>query len=77
MKAKPRMLAPSECNTEARLMDLPSTLSETEKSWVLVDEKGVLITNHIVGLNPTGSVRLSLADMRKFARWFLRKQRCK
>lgn len=76
MKAKPRMLAPSECNTEASSLNLNRRHIHTPRSWIASDGVRVSIHNQRNGKPSTAEVHLSVADMRKFARWFLRKQRC-
>lgn len=77
MKNKTRMLAPSECNTERKVLWLNSEGTSTPRSWIEVDGPHVCIVNQPLGEMSTESIAITIADMRKFARWFLRKQRCK
>lgn len=75
MKAKPRMLAPSECNTEAKVRRLRSDVVRTQNASMYL---GTSPAGHVIIHDGNGGrLYMPFSDMRKFARWFLRKQRCK
>jgi hypothetical protein len=66
-------LTPQTANTFAKVCKLKRDNISTRSSWILVDDKYVVIVNQRTGQSAKGKVRLTKKEFDKFIKFYLGK----
>ena len=68
-------MTPRQAKTFNQICTLQADKTETQNSWLMLEEDVVYLTNQKSGEPPTGEVEISRKDFEKFIAWYDRDQK--